>query len=102
MKCCDLTDKVAIITGSSRGIGEAIAIQLSQCGANIILASRNIKGLNIVKDSINAQEGIVDAIQCDVSSFSSFSELTANIIGKFGNLNVKRWDQPGLLIRIRI
>ena len=88
MKCCDLTDKVAIITGASRGIGEAIATQLSQCGANIIIASRNIKGLKLVKDSINAQGGVVDAIQCDVSSLSSFSELTANIIGKFGQIDI--------------
>ena len=37
MKCYNLKEKVAIVTGASRGIGEAIATQLSSCGAKIIL-----------------------------------------------------------------
>ena len=88
MKCCDLTDKVAIITGSSRGIGEAIATQLSICGANIILTARNKEGLNAVKDSINAQGGLAEAIVSDVSSMSSFAELTAHTIDKFGRIDI--------------
>ena len=88
MKCYDLTDKVAIITGSSRGIGKAIAIQLSQCGANIILTARNIEGLNAVKDSINAQGRFAEAIVSDVSSMSSLAELTAKTIDKFGRIDI--------------
>ena len=88
MKCCDLTDKVAIITGASRGIGEAIATQLSICGANIILTARNKEGLNAVKDSINAQGGLAEAIVSDVSSMSSFAELTAHTIDKFGRIDI--------------
>ena len=88
MKCCDLTDKVAIITGASRGIGEAIATQLSICGANIILTARNAEGLNAVKDSINAQGRLAEAIVSDVSSMSSFAELTANTIDKFGRIDI--------------
>ena len=56
MKCCDLTDKVAIITGASRGIGEAIATQLSICGANIILTARNAENLNTVKKFIKKKK----------------------------------------------
>ena len=70
MKCCDLTDKVAIITGASRGIGEAIATQLSISGANIILTARNIEGLIAVKDSINTEGRLAEAIVSDVSSMS--------------------------------
>ena len=88
MKCCDLTDKVAIITGSSRGIGEAIATQLSICGANIILTARNKEGLNAVKESINAQGGLAEAIVSDVSSMSSLTELTVNTIDKFGRIDI--------------
>ena len=88
MKCCDLTDKVAIITGSSRGIGEAIATQLSICGANIILTARNTEGLNAVKDSINAQGRLAEAIVSDVSSMNSLAELTANTIDKFGRIDI--------------
>ena len=88
MKCCDLTDKVAIITGASRGIGEAIASQLSICGANIILTARNPEGLNAVKDSINAQGRLAEAIVSDVSSMSSLKELTAKTIDKFGRIDI--------------
>ena len=88
MKCCDLTDKVAIITGASRGIGEAIATQLSICGANIILTARNKEGLNAVKDSINAQGRLAEAIVSDVSSMSSLKELTAKTIDKFGRIDI--------------
>ena len=88
MKCYDLTDKVAIITGSSRGIGEAIATQLSICGANIILTARNTEGLNAVKDSINAQGRLAEAIVSDVSSMSSLAELTAKTIDKFGRIDI--------------
>ena len=88
MKCCDLTDKVAIITGSSRGIGKAIATQLSICGANIILTARNSEGLNSVKDSINAQGRLAEAIVSDVSSMNSLAELTANTIDIFGRIDI--------------
>ena len=88
MKCCDLTDKVAIITGASRGIGEAIATQLSISGANIILTARNTEGLNTVKDSINAQGRLAEAIVSDVSSMSSLKELTAKTIDKFGRIDI--------------
>lgn len=51
----DLTDRVAIVTGGSRGIGEAIALALSEFGAKVVLASRKIEGLNAVKEKIEAQ-----------------------------------------------
>ena len=70
-----LNNKVAIITGASRGIGEAIATQLSICGANVILTARNTEGLNAVKDSINAQGRLAEAIVSDVSSMKSLDKL---------------------------
>ena len=88
MKCCDLTDKVAIITGASRGIGEAIATQLSICGANIILTARNAECLNTVQDSINEQGRFAEAIVSDVSKMSSLEKLTANTIDKFGRIDI--------------
>ena len=52
-----LTDKVALITGGSRGIGEEIAVALAEQGANCILVSRKIEGLNKVKDRIEGNGG---------------------------------------------
>ncbi len=53
-KLFDLTGKVALVTGASRGIGEAIAIGYAQAGADVVLASRKAEGLQPVADKIMA------------------------------------------------
>ena len=62
MKCYNLKEKVAIVTGASRGIGEAIATRLSSCGAKIILIARNADKLKIVQERITSQGGIAESI----------------------------------------
>ena len=57
-----LKDKVALVTGASRGIGEAIAVMLSEHGARCILASRKIEGLEKVKANIEKSGGRADAV----------------------------------------
>ena len=86
VKCCNLTDKVAIVTGASRGIGEAIAIQLSSCGAKIILIARNSDLLVSVKEKIISKGGIAESMAGDVSNLNSFSEIVANTIDKWLSL----------------
>ena len=56
MQCCNLSGKTAIITGASRGIGKAIAIQLATCGAKISLVARNKQDLDAVQKIINHSE----------------------------------------------
>ena len=73
VKCCNLTDKVAIVTGASRGIGEAISKQLSSCGAKIILIARNSDQLVAVKETIISNGGIAESIAGDVSNLNSIS-----------------------------
>lgn len=53
----DLTGKTAIITGASRGIGEAIARQLAAHGARVVVSSRKLVACQSVADSINQAEG---------------------------------------------
>lgn len=53
----DLTGKVALVTGASRGIGEAIAHAYAEAGANVVLASRKQEGLDPVAAAINAKDG---------------------------------------------
>ena len=72
MQCCNLNGKTAIITGASRGIGKAIAIQLAACGANISLVARNQNGLDAVKEQIIQSGGKVQSVIADVSNFESF------------------------------
>ena len=88
VKCCNLTDKVAIVTGASRGIGEAIAKQLSSCGAKIILIARNSDQLVAVKETIISNCGIAESIAGDVSNLNSISEIVTNTIDKWGRIDI--------------
>ena len=88
VKCCNLTDKVAIVTGASRGIGEAIAKRISSCGAKIILIARNSDQLVAVKETIISNGGIAESIAGDVSNLDSISEIVANTIDKWGRIDI--------------
>ena len=88
VKCCDLNDKVAIVTGASRGIGKAIANQLSNCGAKVVLVARNAEALDSVEESINSQGGNAVAMQGDISSLHSFTEIAANTVSKWERIDI--------------
>ena len=60
--------KVAIVTGSSRGIGKAIAIELAKNGASIILNGRNIKRLELTKKELIKIHENITFYCCDVSN----------------------------------
>jgi NAD(P)-dependent dehydrogenase (short-subunit alcohol dehydrogenase family) len=85
----DMTGKVAVITGSSRGIGEAIAHEMAAHGAKIVITSRNLEPCQAVADAINAKHpGAAIAV---ASSLSSKETLQATIdAGRaaFGKIDV--------------
>ena len=62
MSLFDLTGKVAIITGSSRGIGKAIAQQLAAHGAKVVISSRKQDACEDVAAAINAEHGQGSAV----------------------------------------
>ena len=88
VKCCNLNDKVAIVTGASRGIGKAIANQLSNCGAKVVLVARNAEALDSIEESINSQGGNAVAMQGDISSMNSFAEIAANTVSKWERIDI--------------
>ena len=88
VKCCDLNDKVAIVTGASRGIGKAIANQLANCGSKVVLVARNAKALDSVKESINSQGGNAVSMLGDISNLNSFYEIAANTISKWERIDI--------------
>lgn len=83
-----LEGKIALITGGSRGIGEAIAMALAEYGAHCILISRKIEGLQAVKKKIEAQGGKADAIACHVGHMDQIENLFTQIEEKFGKLDI--------------
>jgi len=83
-----LKGKVALITGASRGIGEAIAYALAQYGAQCILVSRKIEGLQAVADKIRAEGGKAEAIACHVGDLKQIEALFKEVQERFGRLDI--------------
>jgi NAD(P)-dependent dehydrogenase (short-subunit alcohol dehydrogenase family) len=86
----DLTSKVALITGSSRGIGEAIARQMARHGARVIISSRKPEACRAVADDINAQVGHLAAvaIPCHIGQKSQLEELVRESQSRLGPIDI--------------
>ena len=80
-------NKVAIITGSSRGIGKSIAVSLAEQGASIVLNGRNQERLDEAKEAILRIHDRVITVCCDVSDCSSSEQLIDAAIEAFGRLD---------------
>jgi NAD(P)-dependent dehydrogenase (short-subunit alcohol dehydrogenase family) len=84
----DFNNKTAIVTGSSGGIGKAVAIGLAKEGADIVLASRNVPKLEEVKKEIEALGRKAAAIQCDVSIDASVTAMKDKALKAFSNIDI--------------
>ncbi len=83
-----LDNKIALITGGSRGIGEAIAHTLAEYGVQCILVSRKIEALNKVVEKIEKNGGKASAIACNMSDFKQIKMLYAQVKEKFGRVDI--------------
>lgn len=83
-----LHDKVAIVTGSSRGIGEAIARVYAGAGAKVVLASRKIDGLEAVAASIREAGGEAIAFACNTGHLEQIEQLFEKSLAHFGKIDV--------------
>jgi len=83
-----LENRIAVITGASRGIGEAIAHIFARNGAHCVLVSRKIEGLEGVVSDIREKGGSAEAIACNVGDVDQIDALVAQIREKFGKLDI--------------
>ena len=83
-----LANKIALITGASRGIGEAIALTLSDHGATCILASRKLESLEVVKQKIVDKGGKAEAIACNTGQMDQVQALFAQVRSTYGRLDI--------------
>jgi NAD(P)-dependent dehydrogenase (short-subunit alcohol dehydrogenase family) len=86
----DLTGKVAIVTGSSRGIGKAIAEALAQQGAKVVISSRKQDACEEVAQAINAAHGDGRAvpIAASISDKAALQQLVERTMEAFGRIDV--------------
>jgi len=84
----DLTGKVALITGASRGIGFAIAETLSGAGAKVVLSSRNQDSLEQAAEKIRANDGEAFPFAAHTGDSESVRELVAKSIEHFGSVDI--------------
>src|SRR6516162_5482936 len=80
-----LKGRTAVITGGSRGLGEAMAKALAGAGAQIALVARDLGRLEHVRDDIAARGGIADVFVADVTRDDEVAKLVGAIQARFGN-----------------
>jgi NAD(P)-dependent dehydrogenase (short-subunit alcohol dehydrogenase family) len=90
MSLFSLADKVAIITGSSRGIGRAIAERMAEQGAKVVIASRKAEPCAEVRDAINAKFGAGTAISipANISSKENLQLLVDETTRQLGKVDI--------------
>ncbi|WP_371170055.1 SDR family oxidoreductase [Aliiroseovarius sp. 2305UL8-7] len=81
----DMTGKTVLITGASRGIGEAAAHIFAQAGANVVLTARGTSQIQAIADAIGER---ALAVPCDVSSWDQVKAAVDAAVARFGTVDV--------------
>lgn len=84
----DLSGRIALVTGASRGIGEAIARLLAEQGAHVIVSSRKLDDCEAVAADIRANGGSAEAFACHVGRMEDISATFAHIREQHGRLDI--------------
>jgi NAD(P)-dependent dehydrogenase (short-subunit alcohol dehydrogenase family) len=88
MSLFDLTGKVAIVTGSSRGIGRSIAENLAAHGARVVVSSRKVDACEVVVKAIRDAGGTATAIPANISDKAGLQRLVDETRKAFGPIDV--------------
>jgi len=83
-----LQDKVAIVTGAAKGIGEAIAVRYGAEGAKVVVVDVNEEGMNATTEAINAAGGTAMAVKTDVSDEAQVIALFDKVMETHGRVDV--------------
>lgn len=83
-----LDDKVAIITGSSRGIGRSIAECMADLGAKVVVSSRKAEACEEVAAAIRARGGEAAVIPCNISRKAEVEALVSGTVQRFGRVDI--------------
>ncbi|PRX92205.1 SDR family oxidoreductase [Paraburkholderia sp. BL25I1N1] len=87
-KLFDLTGRIALVTGASRGIGEAIAALLAEQGAHVIVSSRKVEDCESVAARIRVSGASAEAFACHVGRMEDIALMFSHIREKHGRLDI--------------
>ena len=88
LRAVDLAGQVALVTGSSRGLGLAIAQELARAGCRIVLCARNADELERARRSVEALGAEVLAVPCDITDRQQVHHLVEQATRHFGRIDV--------------
>ena len=83
-----LQDKVAVITGGSRGLGLSIAQTYARAGAKVVIASRSAQGVELAVDSLREAGYSATGLACDVADIAQVEALAEHAIQTFGRIDI--------------
>jgi len=83
-----LKDKVAIITGASRGIGKAFALRFAEEGAKLLLTTTNLERAEGTVKEIKAKGGEVAIIEADISYEDATKKIAEKVMGQYGKVDI--------------
>lgn len=84
----DLTGRIALVTGASRGIGYFTALELARAGAHVIACARTVGGLEELDDEIQAAGGSATLVPFDLSDMKAIDALGGSINERWGKLDI--------------
>jgi NAD(P)-dependent dehydrogenase (short-subunit alcohol dehydrogenase family) len=83
-----LIDRIALVTGASRGIGRATALALARAGAHVVAVARTVGGLEELDDAIRSGGGSATLVPLDLKDVPGLARLAAALKERYGRLDV--------------
>src|SRR4029079_10117020 len=83
-----LANRIALVTGASRGIGYATALALANAGAHVVALARTVGGLEELDDAIRAQGGSATLVPLDITDSDGIDRLAAALRERYGKLDI--------------
>ena len=84
----NLKNKVAVVTGASRGLGQGIALGLAEAGADIVALSTNKDNLAETKNLIESTGRTIETFSCNVNDYKKVDQVIRDVTARFGRIDI--------------